>query len=165
MMEHQKHFAGMPAESRLWTFMADKVLKQEDLDVIHQRAKQFLMQWNAHGDAVQGEYAVLYNQFLVMVVDEKQTAVSGCSVDSMVRFVQELGSELQVDFTNRMLIAYLQHDRMEIRPLPQFKQQVRSGDIDAETLVFNPSVVTLQEWRDNWLVHLPQSWAGSLLPN
>lgn len=159
MIDHRQFFTQSAPQSRVWTFMADRALSEEDLNHIHQKTKSFLQHWNAHGDLVHGDYAILYNQFLVMVADESQTTVSGCSTDSMVRFVQTIGNDLQVDFTNRMLIGYLEHDRILISPLAQFKQEVRSGAVAPDTLVFNPAVNNLQEWRANWLQPVSQSWA------
>ena len=47
------------------------------------------------------------NRFLILAVDESQASASGCSIDSSVKFVKAMESELGTDFFNRMNLVIL----------------------------------------------------------
>ncbi len=64
-----------------------------------------------------------YSQHLIFSVDESIESTCGCSIDSFVRLMKQLGKELQVDFFNRLFILVSKETdikRVHIQKLNQF---------------------------------------------
>lgn len=160
----QSYFRDYPAEAKLWIFMAEKKLDTGEGKVISAYMNDFLPEWNAHGDALKAGFEVIYNQFLVVVVDESPASASGCSIDALTRYIQMIEGKIGVSFTNRMLVNYMIDSENHIAKLSDFKTKVRNGELPENTIVFNNSVSNLSDFWDEWQQPLVESWAASLLP-
>jgi hypothetical protein len=94
-------------------------------------------------------------------VDENQASVSGCSIDSSVHFVKEVGAELGIDFFNRLNVAYLQQGQVKLAHFQTLVEQIKSGTVNAsEISIFNNLVGTVAELKTKWLLPVGESWIG-----
>ena len=128
------------------------------MDFIASKAEDFINQWTRHGDDLKGSFTFKYNQFLVLAVDESFNNVSGCSIDSSVRFVQALEKEFQLDLMNKMNITFKDNDTINLAKLPDFQKFVKEQIVTAETIVFNNMVNTKEDFENNWEVPVSKSW-------
>lgn len=160
----QSYFLDYPAEAKLWIFMAEKPLNVPEQEVVTTYMTQFVPQWKAHGNTLQAGFELIENQFLVVVVDETPAAASGCSIDTLTRFVQEIEKKIGISFTNRMLVTYQENSEFITEKLSVFKNRVKNGELAENTLVYNNSVSNLNDFWDNWEQPLAESWAKGLLP-
>lgn len=148
----------LPNESRVWVYQADREFTQNEIEHISAKALLFIENWTRHGDDLKGSFTVKYNQFLVLAVDESFNNVSGCSIDSSVRFIQELEKELNVDLMNKMNISFKDGENINIVKLPDFQKYIKENKITEETIVFNNMVNTKADFETNWEVPANKSW-------
>ena len=153
-----------PDHARLWIYAADRQLDEKETTDIQQNITQFAANWKSHGDAMQAEGLVLHNQFLLLIADESKISTGGCSMDSSVHFIQELGKKHQVDFFNRMLFHSYQNSKIITYDRASLNKAYQSEGINEETLFFNPLVKTYGEYKLNWLIALKDSWVMRMLP-
>lgn len=99
-----KHFS--PA-SRVWIYQSSREFSNDEATQIQLQANAFVANWAAHGAKVKGMALVLLNRFVLLIADESQTQVSGCSTDSSIHFMQQLQSAFSTDFFNRKEIGFL----------------------------------------------------------
>ena len=99
-----------------------------------------------------------YNQFLVLAVDESFNDISGCSIDSSVRFIQQLEKELQLDLMNKMNVTFKDGDHINLVKMSDFQQYAKDKKVTSETIVFNNMVGTKEDFESNWEVPAKQSW-------
>lgn len=161
----QSYFIDYPAEARVWVFMAERSLTIPEMLVVDTYLQQFVPQWKAHGDALKADFELIDNQFVVIAVDETPAAATGCSIDSMTRFIKEIERKLGISFSNRMLISYIENDQIATESLANFKQKVKEGSITKNTIVYNNSVSNLSDFWDHWKEPIQDSWAANLLPD
>ncbi|NCX96623.1 MAG: hypothetical protein EBX41_09520, partial [Chitinophagia bacterium] len=119
---------------------------------------QFYAQWLSHGERVNGWAKLLFAQFIVIIADETDTMVSGCSTDSSVRIVKSIERQYDVNFFDRMMITLLVNGKAEMLPFNQIQYAIDKGFINKDTLLFNNVVNTKKELLNNWLVPLYSSW-------
>lgn len=152
------------ASARVWVYMADRTLSEEEVQIAQRKVAEFTAQWAAHGKQLMASGSVQYNRFVILLVDESQANASGCSIDSSVHFMQTLGRLLNIDFFNRLLMAY-QSDEGEIKTIPQSKleEAFRDGLISEETIVFNNLVADKSSLDSNWKVALKDSFYKRLI--
>ncbi len=116
-------FPELPDSSRIWLHLANRKLVASEEQFLKEELTVFLDSWSAHGKRLQCNATLLYSQYLIFSVDENIESASGCSIDSSVRLMKQLGKELQVDFFNRLFILVSKETdikRVHIQKLNQF---------------------------------------------
>lgn len=124
---------------------------------------KFSSEWRSHGDEVNSYCNLFFGQFLVFIADESDTKVSGCSTDSSVRFVKELGEKFKVDFFNRTNLAFLIGDKIQLLPMNQLNYAMDNYFINGDTLYFNNMVQTKEELETKWIIPVKDSWLSKKL--
>jgi hypothetical protein len=152
------HYKNLPNNSRVWIYQSDREFTDSEIEFISAKSEDFINQWTRHGDDLKGSFTIKYNQFLVLAVDESFNNVSGCSIDSSVRFVQALQSELQGDLMDKMNISFKDNETINIVKLPVFQRFAKAKKITASTIVFNNMIATKEDFENNWEVAVSKSW-------
>lgn len=151
-------YKNLPNNSRVWMYQSDRVFTNQEIDFIATKATAFIEQWTRHGDNLKGSFAIKYNQFLVLAVDEGFNNVSGCSIDASVRFVKELENELQIDLMNKLNVSFKDGNNINIVKLADFQKFAKEQRVTKETIVFNNMVQTKEEVENNWEIPASKSW-------
>lgn len=134
-------FDGFSDEARVWVYQADRELNALESQYLEKQLAIFVDQWSAHGKKLKASSAVL-DAYRFAICAEGNVEASGCSIDASVRFIKEMGAELQVDFFNRLKILTQKEDRKE---LIQFAQLRENPDLE----IFHPSITQLKDLRSN----------------
>jgi hypothetical protein len=153
----------LPDTARVWIYQATAPFSDAAANSIREAAKTFTEQWTAHDASLKAGAEVYYNLFLVFAVDESHNDASGCSLDKKVRFVRELEQKFQLDFFDRMRMAWKADTGVNINSFTEFGHLLESGKVNDETRVFNNLVSTLKEFRESWEVPLAHSWHRNLI--
>jgi hypothetical protein len=151
-------YKNLPNNSRVWIYQSEREFNQKEIEIISAKAEEFINSWTRHGDNLKGSFTIKYNQFLVLAVDESFNTVSGCSIDSSVRFVQQLEKELRLDLMNKMNITFKDNETINLVKLSDFQQFAKDKKISLETIVFNNMVNTKEDFENNWEIPAKQSW-------
>lgn len=153
-------FSDLPDDARLWIFAASRPLRPEESASLLARVDEFLAGWQAHGRPVVGARDLRLDQFLLIAADERATGVSGCSIDSLYRVLKEAEHDLGVSLLDSSLVFYRDGDgTVRATSRPDFRELLRDGGIDEDTLVFDNTVRSVGEVReDAWEKPLRTSW-------
>lgn len=143
-------FDQLSPDSRVWIFTADRNLTDEDKKGIAEAMSRFLPQWAAHGNALFGDYAIQKDRFLILAVDESKVGATGCSIDTSVRFVKDLGAHLNIDFFNRLNMVIEVNNEVKTVHVSELKNY-------PEAMVFNPMITKLSDLRASWRVKVAES--------
>jgi chemotaxis regulatin CheY-phosphate phosphatase CheZ len=151
-------FNTLPDYSKIWIYQSNRRLTTDELELITNRTKIFLEQWAAHGTGLQAGFEIKYERFIVIAVNQDEQSATGCSIDSSVRFIQELEKELDIELLDKMNVAFKQGDFVNFKNLLDFKKMAKSGAIGKKTIVFNNLVTNILEYKENWEVPANDSW-------
>jgi len=149
--------------SRVWVYQSSRFFIPKEQHEINEQLLQFYSQWTAHGAPVKGWARVLFGQFIVIMADESDVTVSGCSTDSSVRVIKSIERQYDVNMFDRMSITFLRNGKAEMLPFNQIQYAIDNKFINADTWLFNNVVSTKQELMESWLVPLGQSWLAQRL--
>ncbi|RFS26283.1 hypothetical protein DVR12_00380 [Chitinophaga silvatica] len=155
--------AGFSPESRVWIYQSNRPFSEREVLEINEQLEQFTSQWNAHGDPVKGWGAVVMNQVIVLLADESQTTVSGCSTDSSVRIIKSLERQYEVNLFDRLLLGFIVNDKVQLLPMAQVAYALEKGYINENTMYLNNTVLTKGELDSKWLQPLKDSWIATKL--
>ncbi len=159
-----KQFDSMPAHSRLWVYQANRKFTVAEREILEEGLKSLCTQWTAHGAPLQTSFTIIYNQFVVIVVDEEVHGASGCSIDSSVHFLHGLQRDLGLDFFDRSQVAFKDGEDIFIYPFTSIKNLLADKTLSPETLSFNNAVTTKADWEKQWLIPVKDSWMARFLP-
>ena len=153
----------LPGHSRIWIYQCGSELTQAAQTAINDEARQFVESWTAHNQALHAGFEILYNRFLIIMVDEKTSGASGCSIDKLFHFIQSLEKKLDVTFLDRMKFAYLLDGRVEAVSRTEFESLFSRGTLHGDTIVFNNLIETKEELNTGWRIPLKNSWHKDLI--
>ncbi len=157
-------FNTLPNESRVWIYQANRELSENEIEVISKKAEEFIAVWTRHGEDLKASYEIKYNQFLVLAVDESFNDVSGCSIDSSVRFIKGIEQKFGIDLMNKLNITFKIGENINTVTLTMFQQFIKEEKINAETIVFNNMVQSKEDYETKWEVPAHQSWHQRFIP-
>ena len=144
--------------SRVWVYQSSRLFTISEALQIEEMIDQFSHNWHSHGVPVKAAAHLFFGQFIVLMADETATGVSGCSTDSSVRLIKEIEKVFGVNMFDRMALAFIVKDKIQILPMPQLKYSVEQGFITADTLFFNNVVLTKEELENSWITPAKDSW-------
>lgn len=150
-------------DSRVWVYQCSRMLRLQEALQVEEILQAFIAGWNSHGAPVKGYANLFFGQFIVIMADETATGVSGCSTDSSVRMLKELEQLHHVQWFDRLLLAFLLKNKVEMLPLHQLQYGMEKGFIGADTIYFNNLVATKKDWLEKWMIKVEHSWLASKL--
>jgi hypothetical protein len=150
--------AGFDDASRVWVFQASRLFTVSEALQIEDILNDLVKNWKAHGTPVKGYANLFFGQFIILMADETAAGVSGCSIDSVTRIVQEIEKQTGVEMFNWQNLAFVVKDAVQIIPRQQFSYAFENNFISADTLFFNNVVATKKELENNWMVPVAESW-------
>lgn len=89
-------------DARLWVFVGDRTMSATEISWLNESLTRFVSSWQTHGKALDAVGFVLHDAAIAIVANEHAVKASGCSMDKINHFVKEAGSQLNIDFFQRM---------------------------------------------------------------
>jgi hypothetical protein len=149
--------------SKVWIYQSSRLFLMSEAYEMEDMLNNFVSTWKSHGDTVKGFANLFFGQFIVLIADETQSGVSGCSTDSSVRLIKEIEQKFNVDLFNRLNLAFIIKNKVQLLPLSQLNYAVENNFITPDTLYFNNTVLTKKELLEKWIVPAKASWlAGKI---
>src|ERR1041385_5906330 len=97
-------FNELPENSRIWIYQASRKLSPTEKQLAEAALQEFCESWVAHQQPLKTSFSIEHDQFIILATDEDYHLPSGCSIDSSVRALKALGSQLGGDLFDRTKI-------------------------------------------------------------
>ncbi len=144
--------------SKVWVYQASRLFFMSEALEIEYMMTEFVSSWQSHGAVVKGYANLLFGQFIVLMADETQSGVSGCSTDSSVRLIKQIEQKFNVEMFNRQPLAFAVKDKVQLIPLSQLNYALENNFITPDTIYFNNVVLNKEELLNNWMIPVKESW-------
>jgi hypothetical protein len=152
-------FDQLPSDARLWIFAAERPLSPDESRGVLAETDAFIDQWTAHGIPLRAGRDLRYSQFVLVGVDERAAGVSGCSVDALVRRMQQLETILRLELVNNAPVLYREGDTIERVSRERFAELAASGTVGPGTRVFDNTLTRVGDLlAGKWEVKAGDSW-------
>ena len=145
-------------QSRIWVYQANRIFSLSEALQLENELDQFVNDWRSHGAPVKAKAFLFFGQFIILMADETQVTVGGCSTDSSVHLIKEIEKKYKVNLLDRTQLAFIVKGKVQLLPLAQLSYAVEQKFIDEETLYFNNIVSTKKELIQQWIVPIKSSW-------
>lgn len=152
------NFNTLPKDSKVWIYQCNRSFSDEELIQLKTQLDTFIEAWTAHGKDLESGYKIVYKRFIVIAINQKLNAATGCSIDASVNFIQQLEKQYNVDLMDKMNVSYKQGEFIAYKSLIDFKKMAQQKAISKNTIVFNNLVTNIAEFNENWEVPASESW-------
>jgi hypothetical protein len=150
--------ADFHSSSRVWIYQSNRLFTLSEALKIEDILNDFAKNWQSHGTPVKGYANLFFGQFIILMADESATGISGCSTDGSVRLIKQIEEQFSVNLFDRLLLAFLIKEKIQLLPLSQINYAVENNFLDPETIYFNNTVLTKQELESKWMQPVKESW-------
>jgi hypothetical protein len=144
--------------SRVWIYQSNRPFSEREQIVLTSQINGFVQSWAAHGRDLLAGGTILFDQFIILAVDERQAGASGCSIDTSINFIKEVATQYNVSLFDRLVFTFLNNGKVETAASSAFKRLYTEGVISKDTLVFDNLVGTIGDLKTVWLKPLATSW-------
>ena len=154
----------LPDHARVWIYPANRALSPAEQDAANKAVQRFATQWTAHRRELSAFGDLYKSRFLRLAVDESSAGASGCSIDASVRFVQQLGAQLGVDWLDRRMVYTRSSDgELTARSVDAFAEAYAEGHIADNTTVVDTLVDSKAKFDVGFERPLVESWHARLV--
>ena len=147
-----------PDRSKVWIYQADRIFTVSEAFELEKIFEDFINTWKSHGAPVKGFAGLFFGRFIILMADETETTVGGCSTDSSVAMIREIQKRYNTNLLNRQDLAFFIKGKPEVIPMQQLPYAVQHGFVQPSTLYFNNSITTKKDLLENWVVPAENSW-------
>lgn len=162
-MKIMHDYESLSPDSRVWVYQANRELNDTEVPVIKKEVSRFVTEWVAHQKALKGWGDVLYNRFIVLMVDETDHMASGCSIDSSVHFLKELEHKYKLNLFDRLMVAFEQGESIKVAHKDSLGEMLADNSITEDTTVFNNLLDTKADFEQYWKIPLRDSWVKQVV--
>ncbi len=140
----------LPKSSNVWLYQADRELTANEISYLEKELNVFIREWATHGTQLYGAFEVKHNRFLILAVDENKVPTSGCSIDTSVHKMKEIGAKINVDFFNRLNVFISKENEWKKVHISDLKEY-------PEWTFYNPMIKTLDDLSNSWEIKVKDS--------
>ncbi len=144
--------------SKVWIYQSSRLFTMQEAFTLEDMFSNFLQNWKSHGAPVKGFANLYFGRFIVLMADETNVTVGGCSTDSSVRLIKQIEETFNVNMFDRQQLAFYIKDKIEILPFSQLQYAFNNNFINKETLFFNSIVNTKKDLEENWITPIYKTW-------
>jgi len=156
-------FNELPDSSRVWIYQSNRSFSDQELQEITTKIESFITQWTAHGADLKASFEIKYKRFITLALDQQLNEATGCSIDSSVKFIQQLEQDYNVDLLDKMNVSYKQGEFVAYKTLTDFRKMAKEKAVSKNTIVFNNLVNNKGEYLSDWEVPAEDSWHNRFL--
>ncbi len=152
-------------DARLWIFGSNRTLVGPEARRLADATETFVRDWAAHGEGLTASFEWRYDRFLLIAVDERRAAASGCSIDALTHHVRELERAFRIELLDGSRVWYRGDGAIRCVGRTEFHERAKRGEVSRESIVFDLGVQSLAELRSGrWELPAGESWHAQLLP-
>ncbi|MBM3440738.1 MAG: hypothetical protein FJX94_07770 [Bacteroidetes bacterium] len=145
-------------ESKVWIYQSSRRFTLSGALELEETLNDFVAGWTSHGARVKGFATLFFGQFIVLMADETQAGVSGCSTDSSVRMIKAIEEKYKVQLFDRQMLAFVVQEKIQLLPLSQLPYAVENKFVEHHTLYFNNVVGDKDALEKQWIIPAGESW-------
>ena len=158
------NFSSLPPDARVWVFAGDRDLNGEQAGALLRQVDEYLATWQAHGMPLRCAREWRHDRFLAVGIDPTAEQASGCSIDDLFRHLRAIGDGLGTGLLGGGRVFYRDSGgRTQAANRAQFSTLAATGDVTADTMVFDTSVISANDWRERFERRAGDAWTGALI--
>lgn len=158
-------FDTLADHARIWIFPISNSISIDQARALESDAKLFVQEWTSHNHALLASAAVMENQFLIISVDESAYGASGCSIDKLMRFIQNMEGEHSISLLFKHKIFIHKGDMLKPMTIQEIKKEIETGDLEYNHYYYDTMIDTKSKLKSEWMKSLDKGWLAKKIMN
>ncbi|MEP7320738.1 MAG: hypothetical protein ABI761_02425 [Saprospiraceae bacterium] len=156
-------FDQLPEDARIWIFSIDGEMQADKHSALKEALKDFILDWTSHQQSLKASASIIDDRFIIIGLDQSQYGASGCSIDKLMRLIQnlELKTGLSLLLKNKIAIQHL--DKVQWKTVAEIKQAKMEGTLDEESVYFDTMIDSVFLFKNHWIKPLNEGWLSKKL--
>ncbi len=154
---------GFSPTSKLWIYTSDKSFDKTDELQIQNDLDNFCSHWDSHGILLNAKGFILLSRIIVLVVDDANNSISGCSMDKSVAFLKNLENKYKISLFNRLLQTGFFDGQWQTFSTDIWADKLKANEISLNSLFIDTLVSNLQDFQNNGVKKLGEFWLKRLI--
>lgn len=150
-------YSELSNNNKIWVYIADRPFTKTEEDFVEDKLKALCDNWDVHGSPLKSSFVVVKSQLIVLLSDEVDNQASGCSIDSSVRVMKEIGDKLDIDFFNRWNVACEKDNTIQVMHVNDLKAKLKSGNMTGDDYIFKNILNSKSEFESTFREKISES--------
>lgn len=150
-------YSELSDNNKIWVYVSDRPFTEKEDAYVEDKLTSLCEQWDVHGSPLKASFVVVKSQIVVLFSDENDNQASGCSIDSSVRGMREIGEKLDVDFFNRWNVACEKNNTIQVLHINDFKAKLKSGEMNGDDYIFKNILNSKSEFESTFREKIQES--------
>ena len=151
-------FESLPENAKVWVYPSSRKFYPNEISEVETKLKEFVETWKSDDTNFKASYRFLYNRFLILIADDKNSPLTNTVIDASVSFILELQKKYDIELLDKMNVCFKQGKYVQYKELKDFKKLLKNRAITAKTIIFDNLITTKQELENFWEIPIEESW-------
>ena len=156
-------YSTITEEAKVWVYPSSRKFYPNEIEGIESKVKDFLEKWKSDDENFKASYQFLYNRFIVLFADDKNSTLTNSDIDTSVSFILGLQQEYEVELLDKMNACFKQGEYVQYKDLKDFKKLLKNKAVTAKSIIFDNLITTKVDFDNNWEIPLEESWYNRYL--
>lgn len=152
------NFSHISDNARVWIFASPKAIPSANEKQILDQINTFLRGWQAHGKDLESSVQLEKSHFIIIAVNEEVAQATGCSIDSMMRFMREIEQVHDLILTDRSLVYWESNNGIHSAPFTEIRDKISNGFLNESVKVFDTSTSSGIQLKSKWPTEAGNTW-------
>ncbi|MDA8595492.1 ABC transporter ATPase [Flavobacteriaceae bacterium] len=143
-------------------FPSSRKLYPQEVDPLKEKIEGFKIQISKEFDG-KVETLLIYERFVIFVFHFEDKAQMNVTYNSLNAFISNIEQELNITLMDRMNVCFKQGQYVQYKDLKAFKKLIKSKSVNAQTIVFDNLVTTVDDLKSYWELPISETWYSRFL--
>lgn len=143
-------------------FPSSRKLYPQEIEPLKEKIEGFKIQISKEFDG-KVETLLIYERFLIFVFHFEDKAQMNVTYNSLNAFISNIEQELNITLMDRMNVSFKQGQYVQYKDLKAFKKLIKSKSVNAQTIVFDNLVTTVDDLKSYWELPISETWYSRFL--
>ena len=148
MIDVQNWSANKSDNALLWMYCLDQPLSEKELESFNAEFERFSSGWNSHGADQTGSCLIVFNQ---LVLISTETTPSGCSIDSLRQWVNELAGKIGKRVFTGQKLVFITENSLVIKE----RSSLNLNDLPPDSMWVNTGLSNVNPIKNGTWLRIP----------
>ena len=154
-------FKKISNKSRAWIYILSEEISEKNKNKLNEYLKNVCEDWQSHGSIIKSSFLISKNRFILLFAEEN--TVSGCSIDASFNKLRKILNHLEIGLDSNSKIGIFKKEKMYFFDRIGIIKSIKNKTLERKDLMINTTVKNKEEYMNNWIIKIEDSWLNPLI--
>jgi len=143
-------------------FPSSRKFYPQEIDPLNEKIEGFKLQLMDQFN-ISVTSLLVYDRFVIFVFHFEEKSEMNSTYNALNDFISSIEQELSLTLLDRMNVCFKQGQYVQYKDLKAFKKLIKSKSVNAQTIVFDNLVTTVDDLKSYWELPISETWYSRFL--